>query len=331
MLSLPSEVRRLRRGFTLIELLVVIAIIAILIGLLLPAVQKVREAAARMSCQNNLKQLGLAALNFESTYGVLPAGYYGPAPGTNYGVGDFWSYRFVGLIPQLLPYLEQGNIYSIFSSTLTGGVNTPGPNWWGVNEQWTAAQYRLKILQCPSDDPYQWASSASIFVLLAAQEYDPNSGSITAASFGPGATPTLGLTNYLGVAGGLGAFASSNGWAPYQGVFTTQSKVTITGIIDGTSNTLMFGESLGGEQTGTRSTLFSWFGVGSMGTAYDIPNVEAGWYQFGSNHPGVLNVTYCDGSVRTLIKGGGNTFGGLIQLSGMADGQVIPSPNPYSN
>ncbi len=114
-----------RRGFTVIELLVVIAIIATLMGLLLPAVQKVRESAARVKCANNLKQIGLALLQFEQTRGWFPEGFRFDPPTRSY-------------LPPILPFLEQGNIQYDLKQ-----------NWDHLVNQ-IAAQSQIRLLYCPS-------------------------------------------------------------------------------------------------------------------------------------------------------------------------------------
>jgi len=134
-----SLIQRAKRAFTLIELLVVIAIIAILIGLLLPAVQKVREAAARMKCSNNLKQVGIAIHGYASSYeDKLPGGVQGGCPGNPGYPGSpfFWT---------LLPQMEQDNLYRT--------VGTSGASWGtggGVNGQTTV----VKTYLCPSDSSH---------------------------------------------------------------------------------------------------------------------------------------------------------------------------------
>src|SRR5262245_40457242 len=120
-----------RFGFTLVELLVVIAIIGVLIGLLLPAVQKVREAATRLKCKNNLKQIGLALHNYESTQKRFPAcGIYPQAATAN----DNWSVH-----AHILPYIEQANLYQQVDFTLAANV------------QDTVTRQRIPIYVCPSE------------------------------------------------------------------------------------------------------------------------------------------------------------------------------------
>ena len=144
---------RPRAGFTLIELLVVIAILAVLIGLLLPAVQKVREAAARIQCANNLKQLGLACHDCNDQVGCLP-----PAQGWFPGSGPASNAGWGGVFFHLLPYLEQGNLYKNAVATGPNPMgDNPGPNQpyysgaYGVGAPPFVGAHSLKGYVCPSD------------------------------------------------------------------------------------------------------------------------------------------------------------------------------------
>jgi len=200
---------RIHRAFTLIELLVVIAIIAVLIGLLLPAVQKVRDAAARMSCQNNLKQLGLAAHNHDSAMGYLPPAYRAQQIGGAPQYFDLW-----GTLALLTPYLEQTAVYNAIDLTQTMYQLTP-PYY--INSQ-TAVTTFVKIFMCPGDR-------------------------MQAVDFGAYVPPGVPLapSNYAFCLGS-GTSKGRTGWAgsPYDadGVFYAQSRTRMTDITDGTSNTV---------------------------------------------------------------------------------------------
>src|SRR5262249_42694649 len=216
----PSSIRaRLRlAAFTLIELLVVIAIIAILIGLLLPAVQKVRDAAARVSCENNLHQLGLACHNYHDTNSALPSGYV-PDPANSSNGQIPWSSgpnakndnHFISL----LPYVEQGNVYKLWSFT------PPGiQNWGTLGPPPTApSAYAIKTYLCPA-------------------------GKVTSAfPYENFVSWNFGLTSYLANAGTIGYRADVYNLPPVEdGVFYGNSRMPLTSISDGTSNTLLFGE-----------------------------------------------------------------------------------------
>jgi prepilin-type N-terminal cleavage/methylation domain-containing protein/prepilin-type processing-associated H-X9-DG protein len=298
-----------RLGFTLIELLVVIAILAVLTGILLAAVQKVREAANRMSCTNNLKQLGLATHHYASTYGKLPPGYLGtfPLPNKPLNSPGADDNPWVGVLPFLLPYLEQETIYRqlVVNWSLTEGSSaTRTPAWWTNPVNWTLAQTRLPTLVCPSDNPYE----STIGTIVRMHSWNtwnapPFSGYDFFAN-GTAQGETLGRTNYAGVGGLIGA---SGGPAPLSGVLGNRSRVPLEAITNGTgtSNTRLFGETLGGNPTSPRDYSLAWIGPGAIfvglpGLGHS--SISPIPYHFSSRHPGIVNFCYADGSVRSLSQ-----------------------------
>jgi prepilin-type N-terminal cleavage/methylation domain-containing protein/prepilin-type processing-associated H-X9-DG protein len=323
------SVRRLRprRAFTLIELLVVIAIIAILIGLLLPAVQKIREAANRMKCSNNLHQISLAAHNYDSTNGYLPPGFLGAMPtdapwGVNTQPSKIgYNCQLVGALPHLLPYVEQDNLYRNLMAGVPQDYLSPDvryPAFGAFSSWWTNRGTKINTFICPSDP----ANGGTWDCILNPVQVDATHFTINIISYGD---TGFGKTNYIAIAG----YGTTN--ADFLGTFYNRSKTAIGTIPDGTSNTFFFGEyaTKGPPANGWQSVNLSWMGGGCMPMAWGLEAPPAGqdprWYELSSKHAGVINVAMGDGSVRTVryIGNTGNGYANYIYATGTNDGAVL--------
>jgi prepilin-type N-terminal cleavage/methylation domain-containing protein/prepilin-type processing-associated H-X9-DG protein len=268
-----------RQGFTLIELLVVIAIIAILIALLIPAVQKVREAAARSQCQNNLKQISLAAHNYHDAYKRFPPGLNYPNPGFPPWVEPG---KYYGLNLALFPFFEQDNLRRDMDLTSQYQANTLGPNSVGAQV--------VAILVCPADTAMP----------------NPAVGQFGAYYFG--------LSSYGGCSGS--SVTSTNGNLMLKnGIFYTNSTTTIEDISDGTSNTLFFGERsrLNLLTSSSAMDVGGWAWANQFALEDNTMNTGVGKMEgilphdlnyFGSQHGGGsgANFSFADGSVRFLSE-----------------------------
>lgn len=305
-----------RRAFTLVELLVVIAIIGVLVALLLPAVQKAREAARRLQCASALKQIGLAAHNFCTAQGKLPPGYLGPVPAAAEVTND----QCIGVLPYLLPYVEQQAVYDGIKVDLR--LDQKKPFWTGDASTWTMAQYRLGLFVCPSDDPYRQVTQGVVVNLNT--WFNPGSSQIKldAHFLNPTTGGPLGRTNYIGCAGGYG-IVDLPPYDAYRGVFHSRSEYNLSDIRDGTSNTLMFGETAGGfTEKNERIIAHSWMGSGAMPVFGGLG--DRLWYRFSSNHGDLVQFAFADGSVRTLSYSVEQDV--YRAIAGIRDGEVVADP-----
>jgi prepilin-type N-terminal cleavage/methylation domain-containing protein/prepilin-type processing-associated H-X9-DG protein len=313
-----------RRGFTLIELLVVIAIIAILIGLLLPAVQKIREAANRMKCSNNMKQIALGNMNYESAYGTF-------VPGVS-RTGCCWG---TWMIP-ILPYMEQDNLFRIYVNF--GGNDSTGARYAAAPNS-TIASTKIQSFLCPSDTPKVWNGSTLTmhnYVLNAGNtslyQIEIPVGCTNGSTTGNGGCVTFGgapfgwyedPTSYA--SGGDASPSNYTGGNPTTGLDGRPR--AMAEITDGTSNTLCVSEVITAPTSAGDIRGFTWWGGAAGFVTYQTPNnatatdVMTGGSCGNASPPGFpctttstatlprmqlvrsrhtngVNVALCDGSVR---------------------------------
>ncbi len=311
------------RAFTLVELLVVITIIGILIALLLPAVQAAREAARRIQCTNHLKQIGLAALNFENQNGRFPPGYLGPIP---QGPIPPFDAQFIGCLTFILPFMELGNISEPMDADMADhdGVSLfdlarVSDKWWGREAAWKMGQTKIGSFVCPSDTPYERPLPLALIHYYIHPAL--NAPTIHGIHLSDGEGDSLGRTNYLGVAGQHG-YTGEPSYDLLRGVFHNRSQTGFRDITDGSSNTLLFGEAIGNEMDNINGYL--WVGTGALNTYDGLTSSPPVWGQFASRHPGIVHFCLADGSVRQLsTEIDRDTFN---YLGAIADGQVVHPP-----
>ncbi|MEN1678073.1 MAG: DUF1559 domain-containing protein [Planctomycetota bacterium] len=337
-----SRPRRTRRGFTLVELLVVIAIIGILVSMLLPAVQSARESARRSICSNQLRQIGLATLNYESANSRLPPGYLA----TNLARHSFRphidkdnnddtrQHQMTGVFTFLLPYLEAASVADEFTAAMNVGVSAYDIAYDRAekNPAWAIAQTHLSVLLCPSVQPGPPASGYIDAIgstnLGGIFQMDPRGWEAVSGN--------MGQTHYMGCTGVWGWMGPTLdfdiGYGPQSvskdliGVFGPRSKTRLGQITDGTSNTIMFGEAPGTigsrvplrpDTTDTADGLVvanMWAGWGTLPSSHGLdPSRENNfrglgevydtmWLYYGSVHPGVVQFCFADGSLRGLTR-----------------------------
>jgi prepilin-type N-terminal cleavage/methylation domain-containing protein/prepilin-type processing-associated H-X9-DG protein len=340
-----------RSAFTLVELLVVIAIIAVLIGLLLPAVQKVREAANRTKCANSMKQLGIALHNYHSVNDRFPPGGVGYAWTVNAnipnaaGPRDAICQNLNGLV-LLLPYIEQNSLYSQFNLTASfsdftyvNSVTMATPSAAASGNGALSATY-VPAFACPSDFGDR----------LIPPDY-------IATYYNPDSTHAAGKTNYDFIASSAD-YAYANYWtygAPYNGgryMFGENSTTRVADITDGTSSTAAMAERTYNVVNGTCSAWsfrgwvmtgidLSWnyYNTGINTWEYvqvnpsppptylplNLPIGTSGSWENGSSlHPGGINVLFADGSVDFLSQQTSITI--LTQICTIANGEVVNVP-----
>ena len=292
-----------RRAFTLIELLVVIAIIAVLIGLLLPAVQKVRDAAARAQCQNNLKQIGLAFQNYHDAQKQFPPGYASGVGASGEDTGHGWGWAAF-----ILPHMEQQPLFAQINFALP--IEAP--------QHAAARTTTVKSYQCPSDSPPPTIPAGPASA----------SGQVTS------------VTCQLAPASYTGCFGVGEPGVDGDGVFFRNSKVRIGDITDGTSQTLVAGErsyrysqtAWVGSVTGTKavpspgSPLFDVYDPANFVLSH-VGEMTAGAARpfeinnFSSGHTGGAMFAFADGHVRFLTSG--TDYPTLKALATRSGGETI--------